>query len=307
MIAVIIALVAIVTYFSSTSENPLTGEKQRVAMTPEQEIALGYKSAPQMAAQMGGLSQNEKARALVKQVGEKLVAESFAAKSPYKFSFHVLADPRTVNAFALPGGPIFITEGLLRLLKTEAELAGVLGHEIGHVIARHSSERLAKQQLTQGLLGALVVGSGDYSTAQIGQIVGSMINMSYGREDELESDALGIRIMAEGRLRPARHDPRHGSARQGLGRLETARVHVDPSGAREPRGAHQGGDREALSSGRAERAQGIGLEPEAQALASRGGEGSRSDRMPCSTQIEPKDRYPARKQAFSESRLVDST
>ena len=203
LIAALIALMAIVTYYSSTSENPLTGEKQRVAMTPEQEVALGYKSAPQMAAQMGGLSQNEKARALVKQVGEKLVAESFAAKSPYKFSFHVLADPRTVNAFALPGGPIFITEGLLRLLKSEAELAGVIGHEIGHVIARHSSERLAKQQLTQGLLGALVVGSGDYSTAQIGQVVGSMINMSYGREDELESDALGIRIMAE-----AKYDPR---------------------------------------------------------------------------------------------------
>ena len=202
-IAIIIALVAVITYYSSTSENPLTGEKQRVALSPEQEIALGYKSAPQMAAQLGGLSQNEKARALVRQVGEGLVARTVAAKSPYKFSFHVLADPRTVNAFALPGGPIFITEGLLRLLKSEAELAGVLGHEIGHVIARHSSERLAKQQLTQGLLSALVVGSGDYTTAQIGQVVGSMINMSYGREDELESDALGIRIMAE-----AGYDPR---------------------------------------------------------------------------------------------------
>ena len=153
LIAVIIALVAIITYYGSTSDNPLTGEKQRVALSPEQEIALGYKSAPEMAAQLGGLSQNEKARALVRQVGEGLVARSLAAKSPYKFSFHVLADPRTVNAFALPGGPIFITEGLLRLLKSEAELAGVLGHEIGHVIARHSSERLAKQQLTQGLLG----------------------------------------------------------------------------------------------------------------------------------------------------------
>jgi beta-barrel assembly-enhancing protease len=202
VIAVIIALFAIVTYFSSTSENPLTGEKQRVAMTPEQEIALGYQSAPQMAAQMGGISRNAQAVALVQRIGEQLVRQSVAAKSPYKFSFHVLADPKTVNAFALPGGPVFITEGLLRLLKSEAELAGVLGHEIGHVIARHSSERLAKQQLTQGLLGALVVGSGDFTTAQIGQVVGSMINMSYGREDEIESDALGIRIMTEAGYHP---------------------------------------------------------------------------------------------------------
>jgi predicted Zn-dependent protease len=180
----------------------MTGEKQRVAMTPEQEVAIGYRSAPQMAAQMGGLSQNEKARTLVRQVGESVVAKSLAAKSPYKFSFHLLADPRTVNAFALPGGPIFITEGLLRRLESEAELAGVLGHEIGHVIARHSSERLAKQQLTQGLLNALIVGSGDYTTAQIGQVVGSMINMSYGRDDELEADGLGVRIMAEGGYDP---------------------------------------------------------------------------------------------------------
>jgi predicted Zn-dependent protease len=203
VIAVIIALFAIVTYFSSTSENPLTGEKQRVAMTPEQEIAIGYKSAPEMAAQMGGVSRNAQAVALVQRVGDVLVKQSVAAKSPYKFSFHVLADPKTVNAFALPGGPIFITEGLLRQLKSEAELAGVLGHEIGHVIARHSSERLAKQQLTQGLIGALVVGSGDYTSAQIGQMVGGMINMKYGREDEIESDTLGIRIMAE-----AGYDPR---------------------------------------------------------------------------------------------------
>ena len=203
VVAAIIALFAIVTYFGSSSENPLTGEKQRVAMTPEQEIALGYKSAPEMAAQMGGVSRNAQAVALVQRVGDGLARQSVAAKSPYRFSFHVLADPKTVNAFALPGGPVFITEGLLRLLKSESELAGVLGHEIGHVIARHSSEHLAKQQLTQGLLGALVVGSGDYTTAQIGQVVGNMINMSYGREDELESDALGIRIMGE-----AGYDPR---------------------------------------------------------------------------------------------------
>ena len=203
LIALIIALFSLISYFFSTSENPITGEKQRVALKPEQEIALGYRSAAQMAAQMGGLSRNERAVAVVRRVGEKLARESVAARSPYKFSFNVLADPRTVNAFALPGGPIFITEGLLRLLKTEGELAAVLGHEIGHVIARHAAERLAKEQLTQGLIGAVAVGSGDYTATQLSQMVGSMINMKYGRDDELESDALGIRIAAE-----AGYDPR---------------------------------------------------------------------------------------------------
>jgi predicted Zn-dependent protease len=86
VIAAIIALFAIISYFGTSSENPLTGEKQRVALTPEQEIALGYKSAPEMAAQMGGVSRNAQAVALVQRVGELLVKQSFAAKSPYKFS-----------------------------------------------------------------------------------------------------------------------------------------------------------------------------------------------------------------------------
>src|SRR5918999_281267 len=100
LIALIIAIVSLVTYFGSTSENPITGEKQRVALKPEEEIALGLKSAPEMAAQMGGLSRNAEARALVERVGATLVRESVASKSPYKFSFHVLADPKTTNAFA---------------------------------------------------------------------------------------------------------------------------------------------------------------------------------------------------------------
>jgi predicted Zn-dependent protease len=203
LIALVIAIVSLVTYFGSTTQNPITGETQRVALKPDEEIALGLKSAPEMAAQMGGLSRNPEARARVQRVGQKLVQESIAAKSPYRFSFHVLADPKTINAFALPGGPVFITEGLLRLLRSEGELAAVLGHESGHVIARHSSQQLAKAQLTQGLIGAAVVGTGDYSAAQIGQVVGSLINMRYGRDDELEADALGVRIMAE-----AGYDPR---------------------------------------------------------------------------------------------------
>jgi beta-barrel assembly-enhancing protease len=202
VIAIVIALFGLVSYYTTTSENPITGEKQRVRLTPEQEISLGRQLAPQMAAQLGGLSQSER-REVVRRVGERIVAQSVAARSPYKYSFYLLADRRTVNAFALPGGQIFITEALLALLEREDELAGVLGHEVGHVIARHSAERLAKEQLTQSLIGAVAVGSGSFDAAQLAHLAGSLINMKYGREDELESDELGLRLMRE-----AGYDPR---------------------------------------------------------------------------------------------------
>ena len=148
---------------------------------------MGLQSAPQMAAQMGGLTQDARARQLVAAVGAKVVAGSVAAKSGYPFKFHTLADPRTVNAFALPGGQIFITMSLLSRLETEGQLAAVLAHEVGHVIARHSAEHIAKDQLTQGLTGAFAMGAGSMSAAQIGQMVGQMTMLKYGRDDELEA------------------------------------------------------------------------------------------------------------------------
>ena len=202
IIAALVALFGLVSYCTSTSENPITGEKQRVGMTAEQEVALGRQLAPQMAAQFGGVS-GSAGRELVSRVGARIVAQSAAAGAPYKFNFHLLADRKTVNAFALPGGQIFVTEALLGLLKTEDELAGVLGHEVGHVLARHSAEHLAKQKLTQSLIGAVAIGSGSYDTAQLAQLAGSLINMKHGRDDELESDTLGLRLMRE-----AGYDPR---------------------------------------------------------------------------------------------------
>jgi len=85
-----------------------------------------------------------------------VVDRSAAGKSPYRFELHLLNDPETINAFALPGGQVFITEGLLKRLSTDGELAGVLGHETGHVVGRHGAEHIAKEQLTQGLTGAAV-------------------------------------------------------------------------------------------------------------------------------------------------------
>jgi beta-barrel assembly-enhancing protease len=204
IIGLVIALFSVISYYSSSSINPTTGEKQHIKMSPEQEIALGLQSAPQMAQEMGGLSTNPQAQGLVKKIGQKVVMASIAAKSPYKYDFHLLADPETINAFALPGGQIFITTGLLKLLRTEGELAGVLGHEVGHVVARHSAEHMAKQGLTAGLTNAAVIAVDPTGGAGgMAQMIASAINMKYGRADEIESDTLGVRLMTE-----AGYDPR---------------------------------------------------------------------------------------------------
>jgi predicted Zn-dependent protease len=202
LIALVISAFGLISYCSTTSQNPITGAKQHISMTAEQEVALGRQLAPQMAAQMGGALRGAMAER-VRQIGQRIVQRSMASNAPYKYDFYLLADPRTVNAFALPGGQVFITDALLRLLKTEDEVASVLGHEVGHVLARHSAEQLAKKQLTQQIIGAIAVGSGSYDTAQLANLAGQLITMKYGREDELEADALGLRLAKE-----AGYDPR---------------------------------------------------------------------------------------------------
>lgn len=202
IIGLLLAGFALCKYYSSSQFNEITGETQHISITADQEIALGLHSFPAMVEQFGGLHPDQEGQRLVKQVGQQIVNNSDAKDTPYKFDFHLLADPDVVNAFALPGGQVFITTALITQFETEDELAGVLGHEIGHVVARHGAERIAKQELTQGLTGAAVVASGDYNTAQAAQMIAGLINMSYGRDQELESDDLGVRFMIQAGYNP---------------------------------------------------------------------------------------------------------
>lgn len=201
IIGLVMAAIAYFSYLSKSQKNPLTGENQKVSLSPEEEVAMGLQSAPQMAQEYGGLYPSNEVQAQVQAVGNKLV-ESFNQemqsqniKNPYQFNFYVLKDPQTVNAFALPGGQIFITVGLLKRLKTEDQLAGVLGHEIGHVIHRHSSEQMAKTEFYQGLAGAATASAGDLGAGQIASYVANIKLMKFGRDDELESDEFGVKYM----------------------------------------------------------------------------------------------------------------
>lgn len=212
MIAAAVALFALISYYAKPGDlNEVTGERERVAMSDEvEEIQLGLQAAPQMVQQHGGPSRNVEGQQRVNTVGWRLLDalekaleamnrqgdSEFKYRNPYHdaFQFTLLADPRTVNAFALPGGQVFITEALYKRLSTEGELAGVIGHEIGHVLSRHGNKRMAKQGLYQGLAGAAGVLGGDAQSARMAQMVSSVLSMKYGREQEIESDDWGVRL-----------------------------------------------------------------------------------------------------------------
>lgn len=196
-LGLLMAALFVLSYYSSAEVNPITGETQYLSLSPEEEIALGMQAVPEMTRQYGGLASDAQKQARVSGIGAKLVRLSVARDTGWHYAFHVLADRDTINAFALPGGQLFITQALLDKLKTDDQVAGVLAHEMSHVIARHGAQQLAKAQLTQGLSQAAVVASGDYNAGRMAAMVGQMVNMRYGREDEIESDTLGVRLMQE--------------------------------------------------------------------------------------------------------------
>jgi beta-barrel assembly-enhancing protease len=195
---------SVISYYTKSSVNPITGKKERVDLSPEQEVAMGMQSAPQMAAQFGGEYGDQNVQMFIQKIGQRLVKAAGLESSPYKFDFHVLADPQTVNAFALPGGQIFITVGLLKKLEIEDQIAGVLGHEIGHVVNRHSAQQMAKEGMWQGIVQGVALGTsgGGMNGGQIAQMVSQMVNQKYGREDELESDKCGLHYMKDAGFKP---------------------------------------------------------------------------------------------------------
>lgn len=193
LIGLAIVAFAYINRCSNQEENPYTGRVQHINMSADQEIAIGLQSAPEMAQQHGGLYPDQRMQAFVDAVGRKLIQQSYTRETPYRYEFHLLADSKTINAFALPGGQIFITYALFSRLN-EAQLAGVLGHEIGHVIGRHSAERIADSQYWQQLSMGASVG------ADMGNVVagiGQNTLLKNGRGDELESDELGVYFMIQ--------------------------------------------------------------------------------------------------------------
>lgn len=176
------------------SANPATGEPSFTAfMPPEQEIQVGRSEHPKVLQEFGGEYHDQAVRDYVDRIGQRLAA---ASEMPgLGFTFTVL-NSDIVNAFALPGGFVYVTTGLLALAGSEAELAGVIGHEIGHVTARHSAQRYSQTVLAQigaGLFGAV---TGSQGLGEAGTVFAQGVLAGYSREQESEADSLGTRYLA---------------------------------------------------------------------------------------------------------------
>jgi len=210
------------------STNPATGRSQLNLMSREEEIALGAEAMPELIQQYGGEIGSAQLRSYVTDIGATMAAYTEAENPSLPWEFTLL-DSDVINAFALPGGKVFMSRGLAERLDNEAQLAGVLGHEIGHVTARHANERISRQLLISGIaVGAVVAaGQSDNDAVKYGVPVavgvgGQGYLLKFGRSQELEADQLGMRYMSR-----AGYDP--------MGQMQVMQVLAEASqGPRQP-------------------------------------------------------------------------
>ncbi len=180
----------LVAILAACATNPVTGRRELNFMSEAQEISIANDSDPQIKEEMGVYNDPDLQR-YVSEIGWKIAKVSERSHLPWRFT---IVDVPAVNAFAVPGGGIYITRGIMPFLDSEAELAGVIGHEIGHVTARHSAQQYT-QQIT-GQVGLLALGIFVPAARPFGDLAGQALGvlfLKYGRDDELQADGLGAR------------------------------------------------------------------------------------------------------------------
>ena len=192
----------------STVQNPVTGQQERTVLDPQAEIALGRREHQQVLKEYLVYPDN-RVQAYVNALGQKLARLSHRAELEWHFT--VLDSPE-INAFALPGGYVYVTRGIMAYLDSEAELAGVIGHEIGHVTARHGAQRATRQQdaglgvLAATVLGAVLesrgMGGAGRVVSDVSQVAAAGYVASYGREQELQADGLGAEYLSRSQFDP---------------------------------------------------------------------------------------------------------
>ncbi|KQS32865.1 M48 family metalloprotease [Dyadobacter sp. Leaf189] len=175
--------------FTGCSKNPVTGKKEIIFMSKEKEIALGAESHPSIVATMG-IYDDKNLQSFINEKGKAMANISHRPDLPYQF---FIVDSPVVNAFAVPGGYVYFTRGIMAHFNNEAEFAGVLGHEIGHITARHSARQQTSQIFGQvGLLAGMVLSETVRGLAEQTQQALGLLLLSYSREHETESDKIGV-------------------------------------------------------------------------------------------------------------------
>jgi predicted Zn-dependent protease len=174
---------------NSCAKNPVTGRNDFMLMSKEQEIAMGQQSDPEIKAFMG-IYEDPKLQQFISEKGQKMAAISH--RKDLKYEFKVVDSP-VVNAFAVPGGYVYFTRGIMAHFNNEAEFAGVLGHEIGHITARHSAKQYSNAQLAQiGLVAGSVISPAFAQYAEIASQGVQLLFLKFGRDAESQSDKLGV-------------------------------------------------------------------------------------------------------------------
>jgi len=193
--------------FISCTKAPITGRNQLIMVSPQQEIQLGYQSAKQILSKEK-ISHDPRLNAMVKRVGERIA--KVTGKNDYKWEFFVIDNDKEANAFCLPGGKVFVYTGLFKYISNDAELAAVLGHEIGHALARHGAERISRGELVNmggQVLQSVMMGKGNpQNTAMVMQAfgVGTQLGvmLPHSRTQEYEADHIGLVLMAKAGYNP---------------------------------------------------------------------------------------------------------
>lgn len=204
--ALLLGLAIAITPLTACSTNQATGRSQLNVLSEEQEISIGEKAEPQFLEEGGGPIPDPAIQQYVSDLGHRLAALSERPDLPWEF--HTL-NSEMINAFALPGGKVFVSRGLMEKMTNEAQLAGVLGHEVGHVTAKHINDRMARQMI----VSAIVAGAGVAAQTSDDEYVrvlggtaagagGTLYLLSFSRGQEHESDELGIRYMVKAGYNP---------------------------------------------------------------------------------------------------------
>ena len=182
--------VALLALVAACATNPVTGRRELSFMSEAQEISIAQESDPQIKEEMG-IYNDPELQGYVTDIGQRMAKISERPHLPWRFT---VVDVPAVNAFAVPGGGIYITRGIMPFLDSEAELAGVIGHEIGHVTARHSAQQYTRQ--ITGQAGLLALGIFVPAARPFGELSGQALGvlfLKYGRDDEIQADQLGAR------------------------------------------------------------------------------------------------------------------